>query len=165
MVRNRDKLLCNREEHIFAHLDRFIVQSSLMMNNTILNTKILPKLTSEHKPIQLLLEDEEDLGPLPFHFNPLRIERESFMETVKESWAKLISGSPCYVSEQNLKAVKQALREWIKKPASKKTSQRKEIVQTMEDIQVEMEHKDITSKMIGKEVEAHCSSFRYFRIE
>eukprot|EP00253_Pinus_taeda_P027436 PITA_27436 len=59
------------EEHISACLDKFLVQSSLMMNNKIINTKILPKLTSDHKPIQLLLEDEEDLGPLPFRFSSL----------------------------------------------------------------------------------------------
>ena len=63
------------------------------MNKKIIKTKILPKLTSDHKPIQLLLEDEEDLGPLPFHFSPLWIEREGFIDTVKEAWAKSISGS------------------------------------------------------------------------
>eukprot|EP00253_Pinus_taeda_P016420 PITA_16420 len=68
------------EEHISARLERFLVQSSLMMNNKIINTKFLPKLTSDHKPMQLLLEDEEDLGPLPFRFSPLWIERDGFME-------------------------------------------------------------------------------------
>lgn len=87
------------------------------------------------------------------------------METVKESWAKTISGSPCYVWEQKLKATKQALKEWMKKPASNPTNQRKEIVQNLEDIRVEMEHKDITSEMIGKEVEAQRSSLRSFRME
>jgi len=49
----------------------------------IITTKVLPKLTSDHKPIQLLLEDEEDLGPIPFCFTPLWIEKVGFMETVK----------------------------------------------------------------------------------
>ena len=72
-------------DHISARLDRFLVQGSLMMNKKIIKTKILPKLTSDHKPIQLLIEDEEDLGPLPFRFSPLWVEREGFTNTVKEA--------------------------------------------------------------------------------
>jgi exonuclease III len=75
-------------EHISARLDRFLVQSSIMMNKKIITTKILPKLTSDHKPIQLLVEEEEDLGPIPFRFSPLWIERVDFFETVKSAWAK-----------------------------------------------------------------------------
>eukprot|EP00253_Pinus_taeda_P024895 PITA_24895 len=103
-------------DHISARLDRFLVQSSIMMNKKIIITKILPKLTSDHKPIQLLLEEEEDLGPIPFRFSPLWIEREGFLDTVKEAWSKPINGSTSYVWEQKLKATKQALKDWIKKP-------------------------------------------------
>lgn len=80
------------------------------MNKKIIITKILPKLASDHKPIQLLLEDEEDLGPIPFRFSPLWIKREGFIETVKAVWAKTFMGSPSYVWEQKLKARKQALK-------------------------------------------------------
>ena len=59
------------ENHISARLDRFLISSSLMMDNRIVFTKILPKLTSDHKPILLCLKEEEDLGPLPFRFSPL----------------------------------------------------------------------------------------------
>lgn len=111
-------------EHISARLDRFLVQSSIMMNKKI-TTKILPKLASDHKPIQLHLEDEEDLGPLPFRFNPLWIERDGFLEIVKEAWAKPISGSSSYVWEQKLKATKQALKDWIKAPVINPINQRK----------------------------------------
>ena len=59
------------ENHISARLDRFLTSSSIMMDKIIAFTKILPKLTSDHKPILLCLKEEEDLGPLPFRFNPL----------------------------------------------------------------------------------------------
>eukprot|EP00253_Pinus_taeda_P024028 PITA_24028 len=80
----------SRIDHISARLDRFLVQDSLMMDKKII---ILPQLTSDHKPIQLLLEDEEDIGPLPFRFIPLWIEREGFIDTVKEAWATSFSRS------------------------------------------------------------------------
>ena len=59
------------EEHISARLDRFLVQNTLLMERKLISTTILPKLTSDHKPILLTLEDEENLGPIPFRFSPL----------------------------------------------------------------------------------------------
>ena len=67
------------------------------MNKKIITTKILPKLASDHKPIQLLLEDEEDMGPIPFRFSPLWIEKEGNIETMKATWAKTFMGPPSYV--------------------------------------------------------------------
>lgn len=147
------------EDHISAHLDRFLVQGALMMNKKIIITKILPKLTSDHKPTQLILEDEEDLGPIPFRFSPLWIERDGFIDILKIAWAKSVTGSSSYVWEQKVKATKQALKEWIKKPAPNPTSQRKEIVQSLEALQVKMESRDITLMLLDKEVKIQCASF------
>ena len=58
-------------DHIVARLDRFLVQSSLLLGKRLIFSKILPKLTSHHKPILLQLEEEENLGPIPFRFGPL----------------------------------------------------------------------------------------------
>ena len=52
--------------HISSHLDRFLVQGLLLLEKMLISSKILPKLTSDHKSILLLLEEEENLGPLPF---------------------------------------------------------------------------------------------------
>jgi len=41
------------EHHISARLDRFLTSSSIMMDKRIVFSKILPKLTSDHKPILL----------------------------------------------------------------------------------------------------------------
>jgi hypothetical protein len=141
-------------DHIFARLDRFLVQSSIMMNKKIIITKILPKLTSDHKPIQLLLEEEEDLGPIPFRFNPLWIERNGFLEIVKTAWANSFFGSSSYVWEQKLKATKQALKDWIKKPTPTPTEQRREAVQSLQTLQIDMESKDIIVELLEKEIKA-----------
>jgi len=58
-------------EHKSAWLDRFLLQSTFLSEEKIISTKILPKLTLDHKPILLLIEEEEKLGPIPFQFSPL----------------------------------------------------------------------------------------------
>jgi hypothetical protein len=152
-------------EHISARLDRFMVQGSLIMGKKLISNKILPKLTSDHKPILLHIEEEEDLGPLPFRFSPTWIEREGFFETVKKAWDKAYTGSSSYIWEQKMKATKQALKEWIKTPASTPFNARKEAVANLEATQAEMENKDITSELLEKETKAQISAYRSFRNE
>ena len=81
-----------------------------MDGNILISTKILPKLTSDHHPISLLLEEEENLGPISFWFNPLWIKREGFWETVTQVWSQFVDGSPIFVQEQNLKLTKYAMK-------------------------------------------------------
>ena len=70
------------EEHISARLDRFLVQSTMLMERRLISSKIIPKLTSDHKPILLSLEEEENLGPIPFIFSPLWSSKDGFLDTV-----------------------------------------------------------------------------------
>lgn len=145
-------------DHISTQLDIFMVQSSIMMNKKIIITKILRKLASDHKPIQLLLEDEEDLEPIPFRFSPLWTEKEGYIETVKAAWDKTFTGSPSYVWEKKLKATKQALKNWIKRPGPSPIEQRKESVHALQTLQTEMENKDITTELLEKETKAQRST-------
>lgn len=138
-------------DHIAARLDRFLIHSSLLMENLLISTKILPKLSSDHKPILLLLAPEEDLGPIPFKFNPLWIEKEGFMETIHSAWDIPINGSPSYVWEQKLKATKQALKKWQRKLQNPTTHQRKIDVQQLETLQIGMEGLHITPEILNKE--------------
>ena len=57
--------------NISSRLDQFLVYNNLIDGKTTISTKILPKLTSDHHPISLLFEKEQDLGPISFRFNPL----------------------------------------------------------------------------------------------
>ena len=81
----------------------------------IISTKFFPKLTSDHHPISLMFKEEEDLGPISFHFSPLWIERDEFWETMTQSWTQYVEGSPSFVWEQKLKSTKYALKNWAKK--------------------------------------------------
>ena len=67
---------------ISAKLDRFLVHIPLIDGKSIVSTKILPTLSSDHHPISLLFEKEEELGPIPFRFSPLWIKRVRFVEVV-----------------------------------------------------------------------------------
>ena len=111
------------ENHISARLEKFLTSSSIMMDKRISFTKILPKITSDHKPILFFLKEEEDLGPLPFRFSPLWARREGFFETVQTAWRIDVSGSPSFVWEQKMKNEKKALKEWINKSMNSPTRQ------------------------------------------
>ena len=152
-----------REHHISARLDRFLASSSIMMDNRF--SKVLPKLTSDHKPILLRIKEEEDLGPLPFRFNPLWVEREGFLETVQTAWEKDVLGSPSYVWEQKINNTKKALKEWIKKVASSPTSYRKEATKQLEELQFGLEETAISTMDLDKEKYAQRKAYSSFRNE
>ena len=54
------------EACISTRLDRFLVQSNFMDGNSLIYSNFLPKLTSDHHSISLLMEEEENLGPVSF---------------------------------------------------------------------------------------------------
>lgn len=89
------------EDHISAKLDRFLVQNTMLSERRLISTAILPELTSDHKPTLLLLEEEENLGPILLRFNPLWIGKSGFLEMVRLAWSTPISGSPSYVWERD----------------------------------------------------------------
>ena len=96
--------------NISARLDRFLVNSSLIDGQSLVSTKILPKLTSDHHPISLLFEREEELGLIPFRFSPLWINRVGFTDVVSQAWSHYIVGSPSFVWEKKLKNTKITLK-------------------------------------------------------
>ena len=75
------------ESRIFAQLNRYLVQNKLMDGNVLISSIFFLKLMSDHHPISLLMEEEENLGPIPFRFNPLWIEREGFWDIISQVWS------------------------------------------------------------------------------
>ena len=114
----------------------------------IISSFILPKFSSDHNPISLKFEVEEDLGPIPFRFSPLWITRDGFMELVVESWAQYVNGSPSFVREQKLKNTKHALKKWVKNSFNSPTTSRLENVIELSEIRLEMETSDITKPQL-----------------
>jgi hypothetical protein len=57
--------------HIVARLYRFFVQIELLLDNLTLSSDIIPSSVSDHKPFALSFHRPQNLGPIPFRFNPL----------------------------------------------------------------------------------------------
>jgi len=70
-----------------------------MEGKHLISSKIMPKITSDHNPISLLLKKEEYLGPNPFRFSPLWVAREGFIDIVAQAWSQPVEGSPNFVWE------------------------------------------------------------------
>ena len=113
----------------------------------------------------LQLEDEEDLSPIPFWFNPLWIGWDVFMSIISKVWDLRVFGSSNYVWERKLKNTKVALKEWVKHYHKNQISERKEALEKLEEIHLEMEESEITSAMLEKEPKTHVNSFQVFRQE
>ena len=113
----------------------------------------------------LQIEDEEDLGPIPFLFSPLWKVQDGFMRTISTAWDIPVVGSPNYVWERKLKNTKAALKIWVKLSQKNPISERKESLEKLEEIQLEMEESEITPALLEKEQRAQFNSFRAFRRE
>lgn len=150
--------------HIAARLDRFLVQASFLTSGLMASSKIFPNCTSDHKPISLELFMDGFLGPIPFRFSPLWIQQEGFNEVVSEVWNRKIQGSPFFVWEEKLRALKRRLKEWakaLKTPAAK----RKESIENLAALQSSMEDSVITQSLLQKEVELQKSLHKASRDE
>ena len=117
-----------QEDDQIQHMDRFLVQGSLLLEKRLISSKILPKFTSDHNPILLLLEEEENLGPLPFLFNPLWTKKYGYMKIVQMTWSTPITGSHSFMWEKKLNSTKLTVKDWAKNHVNTPSSHRRETV-------------------------------------
>ena len=110
----------------------------------------------------LQIEEEEDIGPIPFRFSPLWKDQDGFMSTVTMAWDPLVVGSSNFVWERKLKNTKAALKVWAKLTQKNPISERKEALKILEKIQMEMEDSKITPTLLEKEQKAQFNYFRAF---
>ena len=113
----------------------------------------------------LHIEDEEELGPIPFRLSPLWKDRDGFMSIVTMAWDLPVVGSSNFVWERKLKNTKAALKDWVKLTQKNPINERKESLQKLEKIQMEMEDSEIIPALMEKEQKAQFNSFRAFRRE
>lgn len=116
------------------------------------SSKILPNSTSDHKPILLDLSMDENLGPIPFRFNPLWLQHDGFQEVVSESWNRHVHGSSFYAWEEKMRGLKRRLKEWARKLKSP-TSKRKEALDSLAAHQLTLENIVVSHDLLQIEVD------------
>jgi hypothetical protein len=92
----------------------------------------------------LSFEPLQNFGPIPFRFNPLWIQNEEALQLIIEVWRQLILGPPSYVWESNLRAIKKALKKWVKLAYVPPTQERKEYHNQLEELQRNMEITEVS---------------------
>lgn len=83
--------------HIANRLDRFLVQSDLMLEAIELNSFIIANGTSDHKPISLEIKEVEDYGPISCRFNPLWLQAPEVSSIIRRQWRNLVNSSLAYI--------------------------------------------------------------------
>ena len=81
------------------------------------------------------------------------------------AWDLRVVGSTNFVWERKLKNTKAALKDWVKITQKNPISERKEALEKLEEIQMEMEESEITPALLEKEQREQFNSFRAFRQE
>ena len=81
------------------------------------------------------------------------------MATVFNAWSILVFGSPNFIWERKLKNTKFALKEWIKQSLHSPFSVRKQALENLAAIQLEMEESEITPTMLEIEQKGQFNSF------
>jgi hypothetical protein len=96
--------------HIAACLDHFLISSNLLLSPFVISSLILPFVVSDHKPISLSFLSPQNFAPLPFRFNQLWLDNPTIPPLVTNAWTTPFFGSPNFVWESKLKAVKHSQR-------------------------------------------------------
>jgi hypothetical protein len=96
----------------------------------------LPWAGSDHRPIRLTLESQQNWGPIPLKLNPLSLDRPEIIQSISQVWNQWITGSPNFIWEQKLKLVNDLLKSWAKNNSQRKAKDKKS---QLEALQEEME--------------------------
>ena len=84
------------------------------------------------------------------------------MESVISAWSTSVTGSPSFVWEHKLKATKVALKDLVRNPNNTPIRHIKDSVMLLENLQIDLESKEITYTDLEKEQAAQAKSFLSF---
>ena len=72
---SKGKLTCSykrlRVGHIASRLDRFLIHTFILLLSLNISSQIVPWGISDHLPISLSFDEVDNLGSIPFKFNPI----------------------------------------------------------------------------------------------
>jgi hypothetical protein len=99
--------------HIATRLDHFLILISFLSLPESISSHSIPWEISDHHPISLYFLKEENVGTIPFHFNPLCMDNLELFPLVYHSWCQWIFGSPIHIWKNKLKLTKDAIKNWV----------------------------------------------------
>jgi len=137
--------------YIAARLDRFLISSELLLDNSEISSSIIPSGFLGHKSISLTFFHEKVNGPIPFRFNPLWLKEPTAMDIIKQSWKEQVWDSPTYVWEEKLRKTKINLKPWAKKHLNPPSIEKKETIQQLQSLYQKLEESQVTEEDIVQE--------------
>ena len=87
------------------------------------------------------------------------------MQNVIIAWSTSVTWSPSFVWEHKLKATKVALKDLVRNPNNTPIRHIKDSVMLLENLQIDLESKEITYTNLEKEKATQAKSFLSFRKE
>jgi hypothetical protein len=99
----------------------------------------------------LNFNNPQNFGPLPFRFNPLWTENPIIPPLIQKVWSSPFSGSPNYIWESKLKAVKTTLKDWVKASYIPPHQERQEKVELLSRIQQRLEEEEVIDSLLNQE--------------
>ncbi|XP_019257601.1 PREDICTED: uncharacterized protein LOC109235804 [Nicotiana attenuata] len=103
------------EDCIFKRLDRCLAKSEFQQTFPGLEVQHLPKIGSDHSPMQLKCDIENPSVQKSFRFLNFWVEHATFKEVVQENWKVDFCANPYTIFNHKLKKLKKALSVWSKK--------------------------------------------------
>jgi hypothetical protein len=139
--------------HIASRLDHFLIHSSILLLPLNILSQIVPWGISDHRPIALSFDKVENLGPIPFKFNPIWMDSPDFLPLISSVWSIWVDGTPVYIWEQKLKKDKQAIKDWVKVSSHNTRGEIERYKKKLEDTQEEMDSNTIQNRHLVQEKE------------
>ncbi|KAL8546919.1 hypothetical protein ACS0TY_006582 [Phlomoides rotata] len=101
--------------YMAARLDRVLTNDGFLDIWHSVNTTVLPRISSDHHPILLTLQETADHSIRPFRFQNMWTTHPSFLPLVSESWGQFVTSyNPIHRVTQKLKRLKASLKNWNK---------------------------------------------------
>ncbi|XP_058096321.1 uncharacterized protein LOC131241982 [Magnolia sinica] len=139
-----------RQTPIQSRLDRFLLSTDWLEAFPAASQLALPRITSDHCPILLSLEDES-WGPKPFRFNSSRINLKDFKQRLKEWWSSFqVEGFAGHKLLCKLKLLKEKLKKWKIEELGKKDSEMAALLSELQRLDSEAEGSMLSSEALGR---------------
>ncbi|KAL8546688.1 hypothetical protein ACS0TY_006424 [Phlomoides rotata] len=105
----------SNQGYMVAHLDRVLVNDGFLDFWHSAAATVLTRISSDHHPILLTLQETADHSIRPFRFQNMWSTHPSFLPLVLDSWRQFVTSyNPIHRVTQKLKRLKASLKNWNK---------------------------------------------------